>query len=286
MSMDAPRATFLIAFLLLTALLAAGKATRIRLPLRGHVPYVWLCFLSLGVCEFFSFRTGIWILAVLCFVALKEYFTLVDIRWQDRWAVLGAYASIPFTIYFIQIDWYGMFIISIPVYAFLVVPFLVALGGKEARGSVMSIGVIDFGLFLFVYCIAHLGYLALHSTWRAVVVILSVLVCDLVACSVQTTKAPGLARTGLRYLVAAPPTALLFWGLSSWTGIPMQHSIVLGLLAPALASIGRFTIAYIETDLGIDRERAVPGKGLIVDALRSFLYVSPVVFHYVRYFVK
>jgi phosphatidate cytidylyltransferase len=286
MSMDAPRATFLIAFLLLTVLFAVGKATHMRLPLRGHVPYIWLCFLSLGVCEFFSFKVGIWILAVLCFVALKEYFTLVDIRWQDRWAVLGAYASIPFTIYFIQIEWYGMFIVSIPVYAFLVVPFLIALGGKEAKGSLLSIGVIDFGLFLFVYCVAHLGYLALTSTWRALVVIFAVLICDLVACSVQTSKAPGLGRTALRYLVAAPLTVLLFWGLSSWTGIPEEHSIVLGLLAPVLASIGRFTIAYIEADLGIDRERAVPGKGLIVDTLRSLFYVSPVVFHYLRYFVS
>jgi phosphatidate cytidylyltransferase len=284
--MDAPRATLLIALVLLTVLVIVGQATRARFPLRGHVPHIWLFFVALGVAEFFSFALGVWILAILSFLALKEYFTLVDIRWQDRWAVLGAYAAIPFTIYFIQIDWYGMFIISVPVYAFLVIPFLVALGGKEARGAVLSIGVIDFGLFLFVYCVGHLGYLALYSTWKALVVILAVLVSDLVACLVQTGRSPGLRRTLLRILVAAPVTALLFRGLSSWSGIPPAHSIVLGLIVPVLASIGRFTIAYVEADLGIDRERAVPGKGLIVDTLRSFLYVSPVAFHYIRYFVS
>ena len=65
---------------------------------------------------------------------------------------------------FIQIDWYGMFIISIPVYAFLVIPFLIALGGKQTEGTVFSIGAIDFGLFLLVYCIGHIGYLAFFST--------------------------------------------------------------------------------------------------------------------------
>jgi phosphatidate cytidylyltransferase len=283
--MDAARTTFLIALLLLTVLLIVSKTTRLRFPLRGHVPTIWLFFLSLGVSEFFSFQVGIWILAVLCFVSLKEYFTLVDIRWQDRWAILGAYASIPFTIYFIQIDWYGMFIISVPVYAFLVIPFLIALGGREAEGSVFSIGVIDFGLFLFVYCVGHLGYLALYSTWKALVVIFAVLICDLVACLVRSGGDRGLGRAALRFVVAAPLTALLFWGLSSWTGVSEGHSIVLGLMVPALASIGRFTIAHIEADLGIDRESAVPGKGLIVDVLRSFLYVSPVTFHYIRYFL-
>jgi phosphatidate cytidylyltransferase len=285
MSLDAPRTTLLLVFALLTALLVASKATRARFPLRGQLPSTWLLLLSLGVSEFFSFRAGIWILAVLCFVALKEYFTLVDVRWQDRWALLGAYASIPFTIYFIQINWYGMFIISVPVYAFLVIPFLVALGGKETKGSVLSVGMIDFGLFLFVYCVGHLGYLALYSTWWALAVVAAVLVCDLVACLVQTARAPGLGRTAVRCLVAAPVSVLLFWGLSDWTDIPLRHSIALGLMIPVLASIGRFTIAHLEVDLGIDRVRAVPGKGLYVDALRSFLYVSPVAFHYLRYFV-
>jgi len=179
-----------------------------------------------------------------------------------------------------------MFIISVPVYAFLVVPFLVALGGKEAKGTVLSIGIIDFGLFLFVYCVGHLGYLALYSTRRAIMVILGVLVSDLVATLVRPGKEPGLGSTALRCAIAAPLAAALFWGLSSWTGIPELHSIVLGSITPVLASIGRYTIAYIEADLGIDRETAVPGKGRIVDSLRSFLYVSPVAFHYLRYFVE
>lgn len=284
-SIDWPRATLLAVALLLTLLLAVSRWSRIRVPLRGHLPTVWLCVLALGLAELVAFEAGIWLLAVLCFLALKEYFTLVDLRWQDRWAVLGAYASIAFMTWFIQIDWYGMFIISIPVYAFLVIPFLVALGGKEPRGSVLSIGVIDFGLFLFVYCVGHLGYLALYSSWAALAVLLAAWISDLVAHRVAEARAPGLGRTALRCLVAAPLTALLFWSARTWTGIPSEHSIALGLLVPVLAAIGRFTIAYIEADLGIDRKRAVPGKGVFVDALRSHLYVLPVAFHYFRYFV-
>jgi phosphatidate cytidylyltransferase len=235
--------------------------------------------------EWVSFQVGVWILGVLSFVALKEYFTLVDIRWQDRWAVLGAYAAIPFTIYFIQIQWYGMFIISVPVYAFLVTPFLVALGGKEPRGSVLSIGMIDFGLFLFVYCVGHLGYLALSSIRQAMAVILGILLSDLLSTVSWSRRPPGLARTALRCSLSVPVVATAFGSLSGWTGIPTVHSLVLGAMIPLLASIGRYTMAYMEADLGIDRIAAVPGKGRIVDSLRSFLYVSPVAFHYLRYYV-
>ena len=56
-------------------------------------------------------------------------------------------------------------------------------------------------------------------------------------------------------------------------------------MTPVLAGIGRYTLGYLEADLGIDRETAVPGKGRIMDALRSYLYVAPVAFHYIRYFV-
>jgi len=269
----------------LTLLLVSRKWTRLRFPLDGHVGTVWTFFLFFGAVETMSFELGIWILAILCFVALKEYLTLVDIRWQDRWAILGAYAAIPFTIYFIQIRWYGMFIISIPVYAFLVVPFLVAIGGKEPQGSVLSIGIIDFGLFLFVYCVGHIGYLTLYSTRWAMAVILSVVVSDLLAALGLSRRAPGLGRTALRCTVSVPVVAALLWSLSDWTHIPGNHSAVLGALVPVLATIGRYTIAYVEADLGVDRESAVPGKGRIVDSLRSFLYVSPVAFHYLRYFV-
>jgi len=284
MSPDAPSLAILIGFVVLSILLVLCKATRLRFPLDHYLPYVWTFFLAFGVAEFWSFEVGIWILALLCFVSLKEYFTLVDIRWQDRWAVFGAYAAIPFTIYFIQIDWYGMFIISVPVYAFLVVPFLVALGGKETGGAVLSIGIIDFGLFLFVYCVGHLGYLALYSPWKALMVVLGVIISDLVATLVQSGRRPGLGRTSLRCLISIPMVIGLYWALSDWTGIGTLHSVVLGAMTPLLAAVGRYTIAYIESDLGVDRDSAVPGKGRIVDTLRSFLYVSPVVFHYVRYF--
>ena len=81
--------------------------------------------------------------------------------------------------YYVSIDWYGMFIISVPVWAFLVVPFAITFGAREAEGSVLSIGAIDLGLFFLVYCVGHIGYLMFHSVWTAVYVVTAVALCDL-----------------------------------------------------------------------------------------------------------
>ena len=106
----------------LTLVCAASVFAPKRFPFGSYVSYPWIFFLSFTAAETIAFTAGIWILALVCFRALREYFSLVHIRLQDRLGILGAYLSIPFMIYFIQIDWYGMFVISIPVYAFLAIP--------------------------------------------------------------------------------------------------------------------------------------------------------------------
>lgn len=281
---DVSKAAIVLIFLVLSVFALLKRVTKVSV-LRGlYINYLWTFFLIFTVSEFLSFNVAIWILAILCFVALREYFTLVDIRLQDRWGILGAYLSIPFMIIFIPLNWYGLFIISIPVYAFLVIPFLVVLGGKKTEGTISSIGAIDFGLFFLVYCIGHIGYLALFSIWWAIMLILNVSICDFIAFLLKKSKKPCLSSVLIHYFISAPVTIIFTLALSFWTGIPWLHSLILGLLIPALVAIGRYTLTYIEADLGIGGGRLLPGKGRVIDSLRSFLYAAPVVFHYIRYF--
>jgi len=272
-------------FLVLTLLAVIKRTGRIRLPLDSYVYYLWAFFLFFAVSDFISFKVGIWVLGVMSFLSLREYFSMVDIRLQDRWAVLGAYLSIPFMIHYIQIHWYGLFIISIPVYAFLVVPFLITLGGKEIKGSILSTGIIDFGLFLFVYCIGHIGYLALFATFKAVMLIVTVAVCDINAHFLKVDMKPPPERFVLLYAVTAPQVLVLTWVLSPWTGIPYDHSVVLGFLIPFLVAMGRHTMDFLIADLGVDEGSLRPGRGQVIVNLRSFLYTAPMVFHYIRYFL-
>jgi len=260
--------------------------TRIRLPapVKVYLPYLWLFFLAFTLADLLTVKIWIWALAALSFLALREYFTLVDLRIQDRWGILAAYLAIPFMFFYLHSDWYGMFIISVPVWAFLAVPFAVALGGK-AEGAVFSVGVIQLGLFLLVYCIGHVGYLAFYSTWMAIFLVSGVAICDLLAVLSKSRDKPPLQACLQQVLIPGPLVAILGFALVPWSGIPVAHSMILGFLIPALVAISSFTMDCLEADMGIDRNRLSAGRGAVLNSMKSYLYTAPVVFHYLRFFL-
>ena len=266
--------------LLLSLVWVAARLSGGRIELPGYLGYFWIFLLVCVVTDFFSFTPAVWLMAFVSFRALREYFSLIDLRLEDRWGILGAYLSIPFMIYLIQIDWYGFFIISIPVYAFIVVPFLVALGDSQGRGSLLSIGAIDFGLFFLVYCLGHIAYLAYYSTWLALLLLLGV-----VACNVASTVTARQGRIS-GFVLSCLISLALTLGLRSWTLVPMGPAIFLGFLIPVLVQMGTFTIDVLERDLGIGAADLEPGRGRVLDSLKSYLFAAPIVFHYLRWTMK
>lgn len=269
---------------LLTVLRLFRAVVKKRFVFDSYLGYTWLFFLSIMAAELISFLAGVWILALISFWAIREYFSLIDIRLQDRLAILGAYLTIPFMYYFIQIDWYGMFIVWIPVYAFLLIPLLVALGGNETDGTVLSIGAIDFGLFLFVFCIGHIGYLLLYSIWMAALLIVTVLICDAAICLARRKIKTGWRQFAFSYFLPLPLTLAVAIAVSPWTEIPAKHSVVLAGMIPLLVIMGHHAGDFIKKDLGVEEDLLLPGRGQILDNLQSLFYTAPVMLHYIRYF--
>ena len=74
-------------------------------------------------------------LAFISYLALKEYLSLIPTRRIDRSVLLFAYLAIPVQFYWAAIDWYGMFIVFVPVWMFLLFPALMALNGETTGTS-------------------------------------------------------------------------------------------------------------------------------------------------------
>ena len=272
-------------FSLLSLIGITSLATKRKSKYVSYLNYIWIFFLILLIAETVSFYISCWGWGILSFITLREYFSLVDLRLQDRLGVLAAYLSIPFMMHFVHTDWYNMFIITIPVYSFLFIPFLISITGKETEGAVYSIGTIDFGLFLFVYCIGHMAYLSFHSTWMTVMLILNIAICDITAIAINNKISVMWKKIAVKYFMPVPITVTLTLLLSDWTGIPIIHAIILALMIPALVIIGNHTISYFEADLGIVKSNLRPGRGLIIDNIKSILFTAPIVLHYIRYFI-
>jgi predicted CDP-diglyceride synthetase/phosphatidate cytidylyltransferase len=119
----------------------------------------------------------------------------------------------------------------------------------------------------------------------AAMLILNIMIFDILAFLIEKKSMEQWPGIVLKYFFSIPFTVVLNVLLSDWTEIPLTHSVYLGLIIPAVILIGNHTIIYFETDLGIVRENTKPGRGLIIDNVKSVLYASPVVLHYIRYFL-
>src|SRR5690606_37373668 len=88
------------------------------------------------------------VFAFISFFALREFITLTPTRAGDHLPLVAAfYLLIPLQYWLIHDQWYGLFAIFLPVYAFLALPVLAVFGGDTTgflgRATKLSWGVMD-----------------------------------------------------------------------------------------------------------------------------------------------
>src|SRR6478672_234121 len=123
----------------------------------------WWVIVILFIVAVLSNRGGVLIFfALVSTLALREYLTLVPPRAAD-WRVLTlAFASIPLQYLWIYWEWYGMFIIFIPVYLFLLIPTRMVMMGVT-DGFLQLTSALHWGLMTTVFSISHAAYLLVLS---------------------------------------------------------------------------------------------------------------------------
>jgi len=115
----------------------------------------WVMVVAITVAFFFG-RTGMTILfALISFAALREFVTLTHSRRSDHWVLLGMFGIvIPFQYWLVWTAWYGLFVIFIPVYCFLLMPAITALHGDTER-FLERIAAQQWAIMIAVYCVSH-----------------------------------------------------------------------------------------------------------------------------------
>ncbi|MBX2860403.1 MAG: phosphatidate cytidylyltransferase [Vampirovibrio sp.] len=264
-------------------------------------------FLSLMVHSVLSLM----LFGFLSFLALKEYFSLVPLRFEDHRALLWAYIAIPLQYWWIHTDWKAMVVIFIPVYMFLFIPLRLLLKGQP-KGMITSMAQIQWGLMLFVYCISHVAFLLIlvptdlttsmgeHiGSGKALVLYLVVLteVNDVAQyfwgkllggkpignVKVAPIISPKKTLAGLAGGVLT--TTTLAVGLQFLSGFSLLYSIAAGLLISVAGFIGDLVISAVKRDVGVkDSGTLIPGHGGMLDRVDSLAYTAPLFFHFVNYF--
>jgi phosphatidate cytidylyltransferase len=116
----------------------------------------WWVMAGLVGLGFVCGRTGVIVLFLfVSLFALREFITLAPTRRGDYWALVAAfYVVLPWQYWLVYTNWYGMFTLLIPVYAFLVMPILSAREGDTTR-FLERAAKVQWGLLICVFCISH-----------------------------------------------------------------------------------------------------------------------------------
>ncbi len=245
--------------------------------------------------------TAIIFFGFLSFLALKEFLSIVPMRLSDRRAIFWAYLAIPVQYYWISEEWYGMFIIFIPVYMFLFLPFRMVLVG-ETKGFIKAVGVIHWALMLTVFCISHIAYLLIlpvknfNAGSIGLVLFLLFMTQFNDVCQYVWGKLTGKHKIIPK--VSPNKTWEGFLGglgsitISSGFIAPLLTPLnfTQGVLAGLLISVGGFVgdvvISSVKRDLQIkDSGYLIPGHGGILDRLDSLTFSSPLFFHFIYYLI-
>jgi len=261
----------------------------------------WLMIFILFVVLIVNKLTAIIFFCFLSFLALKEFLSITPMRQSDRYVIFWAYLSIPIQYYWVWQEWYGMFIIFIPVYMFLFLPFRMVLIG-ETKGFIRSAGIIHWASMLTVFCLSHIAYLIvlpeknIFAGSIGLVLFLIFMtqfndVCQYVwgKCFGKHRIIPKVSpnKTWEGFLGGLGTVTICSCFVAPvLTPLSFQQGLLAGVLISVAGFVGDVVISSVKRDLNIkDSGNLIPGHGGILDRMDSLTFTSPLFFHFIYFLV-
>jgi phosphatidate cytidylyltransferase len=245
-------------------------------------------------------KTGvIWLFAFTSLMALREFATIAPTRRGDHWAlILCFFVLLPFQYWLVWIEWYGLFSIFIPVYAFLVLPILAAASG-DSRNFMQRTATIQWGLMIAVFCISHVPALLMleipgyegRNAFLLVFLILVVQSSDVLQyvwgkllgrSKIAPELSPSKTVEGfVGGIASATALGTVLWWMTPFS---IGSAALISLAITLMGFFGGLVMSAIKRDRGVkDWGQMIEGHGGMLDRLDSVCFSAPVFFHIVRY---
>lgn len=240
--------------------------------------------------------------AGVSFLALRELVTLTPTRRGDHRTLFWAFfVAVPLQYLLIHARWYGLFIVMIPVWGFLILAIRSAVSGDVTRYHERAARVF-WALMIGVFCLSHapallmLGgpKLAGHGASLLVFLLLVVQLSDVMQYvwgkllgrrKVIPSLSPSKTWEGLIGGIAT--ASLAGAGLWWMTPLTWREAGVLALLICVMGFLGGLVMSAIKRDAGVkDWGSLIPGHGGVMDRVDSLAFAAPVFFHVMRYWFE
>lgn len=279
--------------------IAHGQPHAVIDNLTARVNAWWVMVGVIGLSFLFG-KSGVLVLFFLIsFAALREFLTISYTRRGDHWALASCFfIFLPLQYVLIWMDWYGLYSVLIPVYAFLLLPIVSVLSGDTTR-FLERASKVQWALMISVLCISHVpalltlqipGYEGRHLLLIAFLVLVvqgsDVLQYVWGKLLGKHKVAPALSPSKtVEGLVGGVASASLL-GAAMWWMTPFSPLQAGGIafLICVMGFFGGLVMSAIKRDRGIkDWGHMIKGHGGMLDRLDSVCFAAPVFFHVVRY---
>jgi len=233
----------------------------------------------------------------ISFWALREFITLTPTRPGDHRTLFWVFfLCTPLQFVLVGMEWYMLYSILIPVYAFLLIPARIALTGDYKR-FLERVAKIQAGLLICVYCLSYApALLTLH--WKSgddgtnVRLLFFFVVIVQLSDALQyawaqapskhvivPTISPNRTWEGL---LGGTASVTLIGGLLWWTTpFPAWMAAAMSMVASLMGFAGGLTMSAIKRDRGVkDYGTLVEGHGGVLDRIDSLCFAAPVFFNF------
>lgn len=259
----------------------------------------WVMTFTIGF-ALIAGRIGVVVLfAFVSFTALREFLTIAPTRRGDHQAlVMAFFVVLPFQYFLVGVDWYGMYSVFIPAYAFLFLPILSAIK-SDTRNFMERTGTIQWALMITVFCISHVpALLSLRipgyddrNVFLIVFLVLIVQSGDILhhVCSrycgrhqIAPQVSPNKTVEGFIGGIAA---AVALGMLLSWmTPFSVTEAALVSLATTLMGFFGGLVLSAMKRDRGVkDWGTTVEGGSGMLDRVASVCFAAPVYFHIIRH---
>jgi phosphatidate cytidylyltransferase len=260
----------------------------------------WWIMVAVIAAAFALGRAGVTgLFAFASFAALREFLTLTRTHRGDHYALAGVFLIVlPVQYWLVWIEWYGLYSIFIPVYAFLLLPVVAALRGDASR-FLERVAEVQWALMICVFCLSHVpalmsleipGYdgrnILLIAYFLLVVQASDVLQYVWGKLFGRRKVAPRLSPSKTwEGLIGGAGSATLL-GTALWWVTPFTplHAAAFAAVITIMGFCGGLVMSAIKRDRGVkDWGHMIEGHGGLLDRLDSVVFSAPIFFHLVRY---
>ncbi len=291
----------LVAGSVIAALLPRLKPTGDAKALRTRMSSWWVMALLLVGALVLGWQATALLFAFVSFLALREFLSLAPARREDRLVILLAYMTIPASYLFVFLNTYMFYLVFVPVWVFMAMPFLMALIG-QTRGYLTSTAVFHWATMTCVYNIGFVALLMRVPRWDAPQAGAAGLVFFLLLMTegndifqfivgklfgrhkILPSVSPNKTWEG--FLGGWVLTAVLIFALGPvFTPLRGVGLWLVALSLPVAGFAGDVTFSAIKRDLGVkDTSGFIPGHGGVLDRLDSLTFTAPLYFHLLAHF--